>query len=48
MEGWVHVLLVEFDRGRHRYESTWPPDTTPVTVKQREWNPVHMLGCYAT
>src|SRR5687767_10673608 len=29
----VHVLSIRLDQGRHPYNSKWPPDRAPVTVK---------------
>jgi hypothetical protein len=30
----VEVLSIQFDEGRHPYESKWPPDRAPVVVKR--------------
>jgi hypothetical protein len=29
----VDVLSIQFDEGRHPYDSKWPPDRAPVTIK---------------
>lgn len=39
----VDVLSVQFDEGFHPYDSKWPPDRAPVTVKHARMGP----GTYA-
>src|SRR5262249_3890599 len=38
------VLAIQFDEGREPYESKWPPDRAPVTVKRARMKP----DAYAT
>jgi hypothetical protein len=35
----VEVLSVQFDEGRHPYDSKWPPDRAPVAVKRAGLKP---------
>ncbi len=38
-ENGVDILSIQFDEGRHPYESKWPPDRTPVVVKRARLRP---------